>query len=148
MIWRPLNNLVKSLKTYRILSPDPAARQAVNQWLTARPCLSCHEWYLIHWTPPAAPQSLPKPLVEFIYDRLSDYSGLEVGCIEPSDHLVHDLQFPAVCWFDWGLSLCEDFYLTFGTDISDTFDESQFETCADLLYFLGRQLELPGKASP
>ena len=34
MIWRPLNNLVKSLKTYHILSPDPKARQEVNQWLS------------------------------------------------------------------------------------------------------------------
>jgi len=140
MIWRPLNNLVKSLKTHHILSPDPKARQEVNQWLSERPCLSCQEWYLIHWTPPAVAKPCPQPLIEFLYDRLPYYSGLQVGCIHPKDHLVSDLRFPAVCWFDWGLCLCEEFYATFETDISDVFDESQLDTCADLVLFLQQQL--------
>ena len=144
MIWRPLNNLVKSLQTYRMLSPDPRARQDVNRWLAARPHLSCSKWFLTHWTPPAVAQPLPKPLIEFIYHRLQDYSGLRVGCIRPIDRLVEDLQFPAVCWFDWGLTLCEDFQTTFGIDISDTFDETQFLTCADLIFFLERQLKSCG----
>jgi hypothetical protein len=148
MIWRPLNNLVKSLKTYHILSPDPRARQEVNQWLAARPCLNGYEWYLTHWTPPAVPQYLPQPLIEFVYDRLQRYSGLQVGRIHPKDRLVDDLRFPAVCWFDWGLCLCDDFQATFGTDISDIFDESQLDTCADLINLLWRQLEDCEKTSP
>lgn len=141
MMWRPLNNLVNSLKTYRMLSPDPKAREDVNRWLAARPQLDCLEWFLTYWTPPAISKSFPKPLIEFIFHRLQDYSGLRVGCIHPSDRLVDDLKFPAVCWFDWGLTLCEDFQITFGVDISDTFDETQFVTCADLILFLAHQLE-------
>lgn len=141
MMWRPLNNLVKTLQTYRILSPDPGVRQDVKQWLSTRPCLSCQEWFVTHWVPPAVPKPFPQPLIHFIYHWLQDYSGLPVGCICPTDRLVDDLKFPAVCWFDWGLTLCEDFYATFGTDISDTFDESNFVTCTDLMYFLKQQLE-------
>lgn len=147
MIWRPLNNLVKSLKTYRLLSPELDARQQVNQWLATRPCLSSEEWFLTHWTPPAAIEIFPKPLIDFIYHRLQDYSGLRVGCIYPGDRLVDDLCFPAVCWFDWGLTLCDDFYTSFGTDISDTFDETQLVTCADLIHFLSQELKAKGKTS-
>jgi hypothetical protein len=144
MIWRPLNNLVKSLKTYRLLSPDPSARQQVNQWLASRPCLNCEEWFMFHWTPPAVGEAFPKPLIEFVYHRLHDYSGLRVGCICPGDRLLDDLRFPAVCWFDWGLTLCDDFQTSFGTDISETFDESQFVTCADLIHFLRQELKAQG----
>ena len=145
MIWRPLNNLVNSLKTYHLLSPDSKARREVNQWLAPRPRLSCHEWFLTYWATPKGGPSLPQPLVEFIYSRLENYSGLRVGRIRPEDRLVADLRFPAVCWFDWGLSLCEDFQKVFGVDIADTFDETQLETCADLIYFLNHKLKSCGK---
>jgi hypothetical protein len=88
---------------------------------------------------------LPQPLIEFVYNRLGAYSGLEVGSIHPKDRLVDDLRFPAVCWFDWGLNLCEDFQATFGVDISDTFDETRLVTCADLMEFLEQQLRTSGK---
>lgn len=148
MKWRPLNNLVKSLKTYHLLSPDPGVRQRVNQWLATRPCLSCHEWFLAYWAPPNASVSLPRPIVDFAYYRLEDYTGLQVGRIYPTDRLVDDLCFPAICWFDWGLTLCDDFYTTFGTDISDTFDETQLVTCADLMCFLKHQLDAGQNSSP
>ncbi|MBE9158478.1 hypothetical protein IQ265_16800 [Nodosilinea sp. LEGE 06152] len=140
-MWQPLKNFVNSLTTYMALSPDMVARQRVNQWLRSRPCLTCTEWYIYHWTPPAVPRPLPEPLINFVYQQLHAYSGLEIGCIAPSDHLVDDLAFPAVCWFDWSITLCEDFYDTFGLDISEYFDETQFFTCADLVNFLNQQLE-------
>jgi hypothetical protein len=114
-------------------------REQVNQWLSSRPCLTCEDWFHRHWASPSL--GMPKALVEFIYDRLSTYSGLTVGCINPTDRLLEDLHFPAVCWFDWGLTLCDDFYHAFGIDILDDFDETQFTTCADLMTFL--QTHLP-----
>ncbi|MFQ4135768.1 hypothetical protein PGN35_005560 [Nodosilinea sp. PGN35] len=140
-MWQPLKNFVNSLTTYMALSPDMVARQRVNQWLRSRRCLTCDEWYRYHWTPPAVPCPLPKPLIDFAYQQLTAYSGLEIGRVQPSDLLVEDLSFPAVCWFDWGLTLCEDFYNTFGLDISEHFDETQLLTCADLIGFLDQQLE-------
>ncbi len=140
-MWQPLKNFVNSLTTYMALSPDMVARQRVNQWLRSRPCLTCDEWYRYHWTPPAVRRPLPKPLIDFTYQQLTDYSGLEIGRVKPSDRLVEDLSFPAVCWFDWSLTLCEDFYETFDLDISEHFDETQLFTCADLVNFLEQQLE-------
>ncbi|HIK46252.1 MAG TPA: hypothetical protein IGR64_15435, partial [Leptolyngbyaceae cyanobacterium M65_K2018_010] len=68
------------------------------------------------------------------------YSGLEIGRLRPNDRLLEDLQLPAVCWFDWGITLCEDFYNTFGVDLADQFDETQLATCADLVLFLNQRL--------
>ncbi|WP_017299694.1 hypothetical protein [Nodosilinea nodulosa] len=140
-MWQPLKNFVNSLTTYMALSPDMVARHRVNQWLQSRPCLTSDQWFVRYWTPPAVAHALPQPLIAFAYHHLHAYSGLEIGRVRPSDHLVDDLAFPAVCWFDWGLTLCEDFYTTFGLDISEHFDETQLFTCADLINFLGQQLE-------
>jgi hypothetical protein len=142
-----LKNFVNSLTTYMALSPDMVARHRVNQWLRSRPCLTCEQWFIRYWTPPALPRALPKPLIDFAYQQLHIYSGLELGCVKPTDHLVDDLAFPAVCWFDWGITLCEDFYETFGLDISEHFDETQLFTCGDLIGFLGQQLENAGSES-
>jgi hypothetical protein len=139
-MWQPLRNFVGSIQTYGLLSPDLETRKQVNQWLGSRPCLSSDEWFRYHWMPPMVAQEFSKPLIDFIYDRLADYSGLTVGCIVPSDRLLEDLQFPAVCWFDWGITLCGDFYATFSIDITDHFDETQLLTCADLALFLNQQL--------
>ncbi|HSM80755.1 MAG TPA: hypothetical protein VLS96_03660 [Nodosilinea sp.] len=143
-MWQPLRNFVNSLTTYMALSPDMVARGRVNQWLRSRPCLTADEWFRRHWTPPAVPRALPKPLIDFAYQQLQAYSGLEIGRVQPSDLLVETLAFPAVCWFDWGLTLCDDFYNTFGLDISEHFDETQLMTCADLIGFLNQQLESGG----
>jgi len=123
------------------LSPDMVARHRVNQWLRSRPCLTSEEWFIRYWTPPAMPRILPQALSNFAYERLHAYSGLEIGRVRPDDHLVDDLAFPAVCWFDWGLTLCEDFYDTFDIDISEHFDETQFFVFSDLIGFLEQQLE-------
>jgi hypothetical protein len=138
---KPLRNFVNSIKTYGLLSPDLDRRVQVNQWLGSRPCLSCDEWFRHHWTPPNVPCALPKPLIDFVFDRLEAYSGLTVGCICPDDRLLEDLHFPAICWFDWGITLCDDFYHTFGIDMTDHFDETLLITCADLIMFLHQQLE-------
>lgn len=138
-MWQPLRNFVSSITTYGLLSPDQAMRDQVNQWLASRPCLSCDDWFRRHWASPSL--GLSKALVDFIYDRLSTYSGLSVGCIHPNDDLLDDLHLPAVCWFDWGLTLCDDFYQVFGIDILDYFDETQLVTCADLVIFLHNHLQ-------
>ncbi|MGF1566969.1 MAG: hypothetical protein ACFCVD_02645 [Nodosilinea sp.] len=147
-MWQPLKNFVDSLTTYGLLSPDLAAQARVNRWLKSRPYLNHSEWYGQYWMPPAVAAALPQPLVEFVYVRLQVYSGLEMGRVLPSDRLMEDLQFPAVCWFNWGQTLCEDFQATFGLDIADQFDETQFVTCADLMTFLGQQLASVEPPSP
>lgn len=147
-MWQPpLRNFVNSIKTYGLLSPDLPMREQVNQWLSVRPCLTVDEWFRHHCTPPAVACPLPKPLIDFAFHRLEAYSGLTVGRIKPSDRLLEDLHFPAVCWFDWGITLCDDFYATFGIDMLDHFDETQFCTCADLITFLHQQWET-GQPTP
>lgn len=140
-MWRPFRNFVSNLQTYRFLSPDLAMRQQVNQQLRSRPCLTAQEWFIRYWTPPAVPRALPQTLIEFVYQHLADYSGLKMGRIWPSDCLQEDLQFALVCWFDWGLNLCEDFERSFGVDITDTFDETNLITLADLVHYLHQQLQ-------
>ncbi|MGB5975615.1 MAG: hypothetical protein WBG38_19975 [Nodosilinea sp.] len=136
-----MKNFVNSLTTYMALSPDMVARQRVNQWLRSRPCLTCDEWFRYYWTPPAVARPLPKALSDFAFNQLAAYSGLEIGRVRPADRLVEDLAFPAVCWFDWSITLCEGVHATFGLDISECFDETQFLTVADLVTFLAQQLE-------
>ncbi|MFM7471616.1 MAG: hypothetical protein ACKO5P_08935 [Nodosilinea sp.] len=135
-----LNNLVNSLLTYSWLSPDVGTRKELCQILLYRPYLNCDQWFDRYWTPPFVQQTYPKPLIEFVYNHLGVYTGLEVGRLRPSDRLVEDLQFPRICWFDWGLNLCADFYHTFGIDISEQFDETGLLTFADLISFLNLQL--------
>lgn len=139
-MWRTFRNFVNHLQTYPLLSPDLAARKQVNQWLRARPCLTVEGWLQRYWVPPTIPKALPSPLIEFVYQHLTEYSGLAIGRVYPSDRLVEDLKFPLVCWFDWGLTLCDDFQTCFGIDITDTFDETAFITIADLVYYLNDQM--------
>lgn len=139
-MWQPLKNLVNSLQTYNVLSPDLMVRKQVNEWLQKRPCLTVNDWFLAYWTPPAVTQGYPRALIHFAYQYLGQYSGLAMGRLYPQDRLLEDLKFPLVCWFDWGITLCEDFYTSFGVDISEHFDETQYDTLADLMHFLSQQL--------
>ncbi|MBU6228196.1 MAG: hypothetical protein KGQ93_00680 [Cyanobacteria bacterium REEB459] len=136
-----LNNLASSLLTYSWLSPDVGARQELYRILLYRPDLTCDQWFERYWSPPAVQQIYSKPLIQFAYHRLGVYTGLEVGRLRPSDRLVEDLQFPSICWFDWGIDLCTDFHHSFGIDISEQFDETRLFTFADLISFLNVQLE-------
>jgi hypothetical protein len=80
-------------------------------------------------------------VLAFVYTKLPDYSGLQVGRLRPHDRLIADLQLPLVCWFDWPHQLCDDFYESFQVDLSEEFDESILETVEDLVIFLHRKLE-------
>lgn len=140
-MWRPFRNLVNNLQTYRFLSPDLAVRRQVNQQLRSRPCLTPEQWLAQYWTPPVATETFSLALIRFTYECLTDYSGLTVGRFHPTDRLLEDLQFPLVCWFDWGLNLCEDFQQAFNIDITDSFDETSLVTVADLVVYLHQQLQ-------
>lgn len=131
--WQQTNNYIHGLQTYQDMSPDLSMRRQVNQFLRnhRRPLSSdawCSECYRVT-------QAQSNTLL-FIYRALADYSGLEFNRVRPEDHLVDDLQFPLVCWFDWSVRFCDDVVNHFGIDISDTFDETRFDTLADLITFL------------
>ncbi|MEM8611686.1 MAG: hypothetical protein AAGF93_06680 [Cyanobacteria bacterium P01_H01_bin.105] len=132
-MWQKLNNYVRNIETYRDMSPDLSVREQVNQSLRQhrRPLSSaawCEECYRVT-------QASLNTLL-FVYHALETYSGLEFNRVRPQDHLVNDLQFPMVCWFDWSASFCDDIVTHFGIDISDCFDETRFDTLTDLIMFL------------
>lgn len=140
-MWQAALNYLQTLRTYRDLSPDAGIRRQVNTQLQNRSCLSLEEWSQLFQ--PQSGQGPPEALLTFMFKQLSDYSGLQVGRIRPSDRLIDDLQLPLVCWFDWPNQLCDDFYKTFQVDILEEFDESLLETIGDLVCFLAKQLPSP-----
>ncbi len=131
--WRKVNNYIRSVETYGDMSPDLSIRHQINQALRQhRRPLSAEDWCE---KCRRATQSQPHiPL--FVYHALQTYSGIEFNRVRPHDHLVDDLQFPMVCWFDWSTSFCDDVANQFGIDISDCFDETRIDTVADLIIFL------------
>ena len=143
-MWRTLTNLIFSLRTYRALSPDIQVRRRVNRMLRTRDPLNMDEWFERFWqAPQSAPQSsekISKALVAFLYTHLARYTKLEIARVLPCDRLQEDLHLPTICWFDWEINLCDDFYQTFGVDISYSFDVSTLSTIEDLALFLNRQL--------
>ncbi|MBX2863132.1 MAG: hypothetical protein KTR27_06215 [Leptolyngbyaceae cyanobacterium MAG.088] len=131
--WRKVNNYIRSVETHRDMSPDLSIRQQVNDSLQQqRPPLSAKAWCD---ECRQITQSQPQTLL-FIYHSLEAYSGIEFNRVRPHDRLVDDLQFPMVCWFDWSVSFCNDVKNHFGIDISDCFDETSFDTVAELITFL------------
>ncbi|WP_346289598.1 hypothetical protein [Sphaerothrix gracilis] len=142
-MWQKLRNLYSSISTYPELSPDLQLRQQVKQALRSRERLSLEMWFSSYWQGSENnSQAFSSDLIDFVYTHLQDYSGLETGRLRPGDRLVEDLQFPAICWFDWAMTLCDDFCATFGVDISDGFDETQIHTLADLVSCLHQGLHL------
>ncbi len=137
-MWQSVRNHLYSLLTYRDLSPDRAVRRQVNARLRNRPNLSFTAWAALF---PTTGQHPPTSLLAFVYTRLPEYSGLEVGRVRPSDRLIDDLKLPLVCWFDWPYKLCDDFYETFQVDISEEFDEALLSTVGDLVDFLDGHLQ-------
>jgi hypothetical protein len=136
-MWRKLNNHLNSLQTYADLSPDIQARYEVNQWLRShRRAIDPRAWSREFQRSTGASEAL----VLFVYRHFLKSTGIDFNRVRPSDRLVEDLKFPLVCWFDWAMSLCEDFITEFGIDISGYFDETQFSTLADLIVFLQQQL--------
>ncbi len=137
-MWRRLTNLVLGLKTYPDLSPDLGVRRRINQTLRSRSSRSLEESYAAFWKPLA----VSKELIAFLYEHLEASSGLQFTRIVPRDRLSEDLKLTEVCWADWELNLCSDFYDRFGIDICDRFDFYNFSTVEDLVMFLNQQLLL------
>ncbi len=131
-----LNNWFSSVSAYADMSPDLSIRRQVNERMKARTrrVLSRSEWCQLFATPAST-----RPVLSFIYQYFGQYSGIEFGRVRPSDRLNCDLHFPLVCWFDWSLTFCEDFFQQFNLDLSDRFDEAAFETIGELVNFVVEQ---------
>jgi hypothetical protein len=143
-MWRKLKNLFLSFKTYDVLSPELQVRQQVNHRLSHRPALSLEEWFEAYWQP----HGISLAIAQFVYLHLEQYSGLVCAKVLPIDRLEKDLHWTEVCWYDWELSLCDDFWQCFGVDLSDRLEEFHPTTIADLIWFLHLQLPTvddPGK---
>jgi hypothetical protein len=108
----------------------------VNQLLRNRPALSAKEWFEKFWQSKAISQQV----ADFAYIYMQKYTGLEFSRVQPNDRLSEDLAIPAVCWFEWEVYFCEDFYERFGRDLSDRFDPQTFYTVEELVVFLNHQL--------
>lgn len=144
-MWQLFKQFVGNLQSYPYLSPDLTVRRQVEQQLRSRPCLDLSAWRSQYWQRPILPAAPPPSpaLIEFVYRQLATYSGLPMGRVRPSDRLQEDLCFAQVCWFDWGLTLCDEFEQSFGIDITDSFDETQLSTLADLVSYLQQAAEAP-----
>lgn len=138
-MWQSVINYVRSLWSYRDLSPDIWVRRRVNARLQGRSQLSLEPWTRSFIQ--AECKSLSPRLLAFIYKHLPQYSGLDIGRIRAKDRLIEDLQMPLVCWYDWSHQLCDDFFKVFQIDISEEFDESLLETVGDLVKFLNNYLQ-------
>ena len=134
-MWRRIQNLFHSVRTYADLSPDLRLRRQINRRLQARLALTSQEWFTRYWQPLGIPQTLS----DFLYTHLPQYSGLDVARIRPDDRLNDDLFLPLVCWFDWQLTFCDDFFWQFGLDLSDSFDPEAYETLQDWVMGLHEQ---------
>lgn len=132
--WHKLKNAYLSLSTYTDLGPDLSCRRQVRHTLKSRPVLSRHHWCHSLW-----PEVYSAKILAFLYDHLSDYSGLEAGRLRPADDLDGDLSWTRICSFDWDAALCDDFQQAFGYDISDALMGAQFATLEDLVICLHQQ---------
>ena len=144
-----LNNLISSINAYADMSPDLSVRRQVNETMKkrARQPLSIATWCLTFCRRDHCTDRV-QSMLSFIYECFSEYSGLEFSRVRPSDRLNEDLCFPLVCWFDWSITFCEDFYQRFGLDLSDRFDEASFETIGELVEFLIEQVSLAEQVGP
>ncbi|MBE9062839.1 hypothetical protein [cf. Phormidesmis sp. LEGE 11477] len=131
------------------MSPDLAIRAQINLRMKAnsRPALGISDWCQLFLAPNAARQtsafrcsasgtSDTRRVLCFVYQRFSQYSGLDFSRVRPEDRLDHDLHFALVCWFDWTITFCEEFFEQFDLDLSDRFDEDEFNTIGELVMFL------------
>ncbi|NJM86078.1 MAG: hypothetical protein HC769_10930 [Cyanobacteria bacterium CRU_2_1] len=134
-MWHRLKNFVSSFSTYDDLSPDVNMRQQVNQRLQDRPALNSEEWFESFYKS----NGISPAIAAFAYTHLAEYSELDFSRVLPSDRLEEDLHWTNVCWFDWDLSLCDDFYHHFKIDISDTLADFNFVTIEEFVSFLNCQ---------
>lgn len=137
-MWRKLKNLFLSCQTYADLSPDFPARLVINRKLRSRRFLSLTQWHESFWQP----QGVSLAVSAFVYEQLSKYSGLCLARLRPSDRLEEDLSLSLVCWFDWHLQLCEDFWQRFDIDVTGDLNLQALSTLEDLVLFLNQQLQV------
>ncbi|MGB7086796.1 MAG: hypothetical protein WBD47_14655 [Phormidesmis sp.] len=132
-----LKNFLSSAYAYADMSPDITIRKKVNDWMLRRDrsSLSLSDWCQLYST-----QAQAYSVLSFIYQSFSQYSGLDFSRVRPDDQLNRDLHFPLVCWFDWSITFCEDFFQQFDLDLSDRFDEASFSTIGEMVNFLIAQM--------
>lgn len=135
-MWHRLQNFFLSFRTYPDLSPDLKLRRSLNRRLRDRPCLSFEQWFKHCWQS----HDISQPVAAFVYTQFERYSGLTFARVLPSDRLEEDLRWSLVCWFDWQITLCDDFFRQFGVDISDRLDDHSYGTLEELVVFLEHQL--------
>ncbi len=153
-----LDNWLSSISTYADMSPDLAIRAQVNLRMKAhaRPALGISDWcqlFLTHlssignvttdtaaFSHAATGSSDTRRVLCFVYQKFGQYSGIDFSRVCPDDRLNGDLHFALVCWFDWTIAFCEDFLEQFGIDLSDCFDEDEFDTIGELAAFLVEQV--------
>ncbi|MGB3790043.1 MAG: hypothetical protein WA949_18680 [Phormidesmis sp.] len=144
-----LDNWLSSVSTYADMSPDLAIRAQVNLRMKAhaRSALSVSDWCQLFLSQKAVAStsafsrfafdsSDTRRVLCFVYQRFSRYSGIDFSRVRPEDRLDDDLHFSLVCWFDWTITFCEDFFEQFDLDLSDCFDEDEFNTIGELVMFL------------
>lgn len=130
-----IDNFISSVQAYADMSPDLTVRREVNNWMIRRDRASLD---LVEWSDLFG--SANAPVLAFIYESFSEYSGLDFSRVRPNDSLNNHLHFPLVCWFDWSITFCEDFFQAFEIDLSDRFDEANFDTIGELVSFLAQQV--------
>jgi hypothetical protein len=135
-MWRRLKNFLLSFRSYPDLGPDLALRRKVNRALADRRALPPDAWFEAFWQT----RNISQEITFFVYTQLTDYSGISFSRVIPGDRLDHDLHLTLICWFNWQLDLCEDFFQQFHVDISDRLDFHTITTVEDLVVFLNLQL--------
>lgn len=130
-----LNNFMSSVSAYADMSPDLGIRKDVNSWMVRRDRQAAD---FITWSELFGHAN--NAVLAFIYDSFGEYSGLDFSRVRPNDSLNTHLHFPLVCWFDWSITFCEEFFQTFGVDLSDRFDEADFSTIGEMAEFLVSQV--------
>ena len=133
-MWHRLKNFLLNLWTYPVLSPDLRVRRRINRTLRKRPALNQSEWFKALYRE----RGIVCPVAEFAYTYLERYSGITFSRVRSSDRLS-DLQWTSVCWYDWELQLCNDFYCRFGIDLTDCLDRFMPMTVGDIVFFLNQQ---------
>jgi hypothetical protein len=132
-----------ALKAYPDMSPNLNLRRKINRKLLDRPAYSANEWHQRLWRP----LGVRADVVEFVYQALTECSGLVAGRLLPGDRMVADLQLPLICWFDWEMTCMELFWQRFDpsgsrveeldeTDLDS--DPTTFETLEDWILFLNQ----------
>lgn len=133
---KQVNNWVSSVNAYADMSPDLAVRHQVNKRLNI---CSRDSLELIEWCQLFAGSAANQAAAAFVYENFGKYAGIDFSLVRPHDRLHADLHMALVCWHDWVITFCEDFFQAFDIDLSDDFDEDDFETIGELVQFLVAQ---------